>query len=80
MEGCIANMLFLPIMTVVPGGELHSSEVAYLLLTQQPRVHLSGNLSMFLLMFVRFIDGTAQNSGQRLDNVNRPHLVVASGN
>ena len=28
-------------------------------------------------MLVRFSDGT--NSGQRLDNVNRTHLVLASG-
>ena len=33
----------------------------------------------FLLMLLRFIDGIAQNSGQRLDNVNRAHLVLASG-
>ena len=33
----------------------------------------------FLLILPRFIDGSAQNSGQRLDNVNRTHLVLASG-
>ena len=33
----------------------------------------------FLLMLPRFFDGTAWNSGHRLDNVNRTHLVLASG-
>ena len=31
------------------------------------------------LMQLRFIDGTAKNSGQRLDNVYQSHLVLASG-
>ena len=31
-------------------------------------------------MFLIFIDGTALNSGQRLDYVNRTHLELASGN
>ena len=35
------------------------------------------NLS--LLMLLRFIDSTAWNSGQRLYQVNRTHLVLASG-
>ena len=30
-------------------------------------------------MLLIFIDGTAKNSGQRLDNVNRTHPVLASG-
>ena len=30
-------------------------------------------------MLLRFINGTAQSSGQRLDNVNQTHLVLASG-
>ena len=30
-------------------------------------------------MFLRFIDGTADNSEQLLDNVNRTHLVLACG-
>ena len=29
-------------------------------------------------MLLIFIDGTAQNSGQRFDNVNQTHLVLAS--
>ena len=33
----------------------------------------------FSLMLLRFIDGTAQNSWQRLDYVNQTHLVLASG-
>ena len=34
---------------------------------------------IFLLMFPRFIGGTAQNSGQRLDNVHPTHLELAGG-
>ena len=34
---------------------------------------------LILLMLLRFIGGIALNSGQRLDNVNRAHLVLASG-
>ena len=30
-------------------------------------------------MLLRFIDGTDSNTGQRLDNVNRTHLFLASG-
>ena len=30
-------------------------------------------------MLQRFIEGPALNSGQRLDNVNQTHLVLASG-
>ena len=33
----------------------------------------------FFLMLLRFIDGTAKASGQKLDNVNRTHLVLAIG-
>ena len=33
----------------------------------------------FLLVLLRFYEGTALNSGQRLDNVCRTHLVQASG-
>ena len=31
----------------------------------------------FLLMLLRFIGGTATKSGQRLDNFNQIHLVLA---
>ena len=30
-------------------------------------------------MLLRFIDGTAENSGQRLDYVNQTYLVLANG-
>ena len=30
-------------------------------------------------MLLRFIEGTAYNTGQRLDNVNQTHLVVSCG-
>ena len=42
---------------------LHSTEVAFLLLTQQPQVRFSAFPSFFLLMLLRFIDGTAWKSG-----------------
>ena len=51
----------------------------YLLLTQQPQALFLALPRIFLLMLLRFIDDAAQNSGQRLDNVNRTQLVVASG-
>ena len=38
--------------------------------------HSQEFVSIWLL---RLIDGTAENTGQRLDNVNRTHLVLASG-
>ena len=61
---------------VILGG---STEVAYLLLTQQHWVQFLAFPRIFLLMLLTFIDWTAQNSGQRLDNVNKTHLVLASG-
>ena len=61
------------------GGGLHKAEVAYLLLTQQPQARFSAFSRLFLLMLLRLIDGTAYNSGQRLDNVDRTHLVLVSG-
>ena len=61
-------------------GCIRRSEVAYLLLAQQPQVQLLVFPRIFLYMLLRFIDSTAKNSGQRLDNVNQTHLVVlASG-
>ena len=62
-----------------PGGGLHSREVAYLLLTQQPWVQFLAFPRIFLLMLFRFIDSAALNKGQRFDNVNRFDLVLASG-
>ena len=53
---------------------MHSTKVAFLVLTQKPRVSFLTFLRIFLLMVLRFIDG-----GQWLDNVNQTHLVVASG-
>ena len=58
---------------------MHSSEAAYLPLTQQPQVRFSMLPRIFLLMLLIFIDDTVYDSGQRLDNVNRTHLVLADG-
>ena len=41
--------------------------------------HPAENFSEEILMLLRFIDSTALNSGQRLDNFNQTHLVLASG-
>ena len=64
---------------MIGGGGLHRTEVAFLLLTQRPWVLFSALPSIFPLIFLRFIDGIAKNSGQRLDNVNQTHLDQASG-
>ena len=43
-------------------------------------LHPCSNLNVpknFLLMLLRFIGGTATKSGQRLDNFNQIHLVLA---
>ena len=58
-------------------GELHSTEVAYLLLTQQPWVRFSLFSRIFLLTSLRFMG--SEEGGQRLDNVNETHLVLAGG-
>ena len=61
------------------GGGLQNTEVAYLLLTQQPWVRYSVFPRIFLLMLLRFIDSTALNIGQILEYVNWTHLALASG-
>ena len=42
-----------------------------------PRVLFSAFQGIFLLMMLRFNYGTTKNSGQRFDNLNRTHLVLA---
>ena len=66
-------------MLSIHHSDSHSTEGAYLLLTQQPRVWYSVFPRNIHLMWLRFIDSTAYNSGQRLVNVNCTHLVLASG-
>ena len=57
------------------GGEgLHSTEVAFLLLTQRPRVQFSA--FPFAEINRRF---WIEESGQRLENIDRTHLLLASG-
>ena len=58
---------------------LHSTEVKYLLLSQQPRVRFSGFPRIFLLMMQRFIDGTAEFSRSRLYDVNQTNLLLTRG-
>ena len=47
--------------------------------TSSPRFDSQHSEIFFLLMLLRFIGSTAWNTGQMLDNVNRTHLVLASG-
>ena len=51
--------------------------IALSLGTQRPRVWFSG--SKALLMLLRFIERTAKNSGQSLDNDHQIHLVHSRG-
>ena len=47
--------------------------IAFLLCTQQPWVRFLALPGVFLLILLRFIDGTVDNRGQRLNNVNPTH-------
>ena len=59
-------------------GVLYSSELAFLLLNQQPWVWLTV-FQKFTSKLLRFIiGGGKRNTGQWLDNVDRTHLVLAS--
>ena len=59
---------------------LQSAEVSYLLLTQQLQVQFCVLPKNVLLILLRFIDGAAQKSVQRLDDMisNVNHWLVAS--
>ena len=54
------------------------AEVAFLLLTQQPRVRFSAFLNFFDVPEI-YRRHWLEKSGQRLENVDRTHLVLASG-
>ena len=56
---------------------MHRTEVVKLLQTSQPQVQFSVLLKILLLILLRFFDGTAQNSGRKLENVNQTHPVLA---
>ena len=56
--------------------------IAYLLPTLQPRIQIPAFPIFFsdeFLMLLSLTDGTVLKSGQRLDNVDQTHLVLASG-
>ena len=57
------------------GVVLHSTEVGFLLLTQQPQIQFWAFPRICILMLLRFID---RIYCQRLDNVNQTNLVLAS--
>ena len=48
-------------------------------LPSNPEFESRHSQEFFSIWLLRFIDGTAENTGQRFDNVNRTHLVLASG-
>ena len=55
---------------------MRSTEVAYLLLTQQPRVRIPVFLDVAEVNQHRWLE----DSGQWLENVDPTHLVLAGGN
>ena len=61
------------------GGGAASTMHSCLLHTQKLWVKAKIWRSQEFLMLLIFIDGTAWKSGYRLNNVNRTHLVLASG-
>ena len=64
-------------------GGLHSKEVAHLLLTQQPRFDSQHSRIIFRGKIIDVVEINQQHlldeSGQRLENVDQTHLVLASG-
>ena len=67
-------------LTITQQGGLHSQEVAYLLLTQQPRIPLTvlpKKISEDKLSLLPRLINVAGKSG--FENVDQTHLVLASG-
>ena len=60
-------------------GRLFNSEVAFLLLIQQPQVRFSAFLKIYIDVAVTYQQPWLEESGQRLENVDRTHLVLAVG-
>ena len=79
MEVAGGGTLLPPLQATTMPPFLHNTEEAYSLLNQQPRVRFSAFQRIFILMLVRFVDGTAKNSRHKLDNYNPTYLVLASG-
>ena len=59
-------------------GGLHSTEVAFLLLTQQPQVRFSAFLKIYFDVTEIYQWCWLEKSGQMLENVDQTHLVLAS--
>ena len=60
-------------------GGLFSTEVAFLLLTQQPQVRFPALPKIYINVAVTYQQRWLEENGQRLENVDRTHLVLASG-
>ena len=76
-------MLTTRIKHLLRGRWLQSTEVAYLLLTQQPQIRLPVFQKMFRGNIIDVAEVNQrrwlEESGQWLENVDRTHLVLASG-
>ena len=59
-------------------GGLHCSEVAFLLLTQQAQVQFSAFPKIYFDVAEIYQQRCLEESGQRHENVDRIHLVLAS--
>ena len=76
---CRLQGLFSAVIRWPVSGMVHSTEIAFLLLTQKPWVQSLKSFIWNFFMSLGFVDGAAlQLSGQRRENVNRSHLVLAS--
>lgn len=63
-----------------PGGDgLHITEIAFLLFTQPPPVNFSAFPNIYLNVAEIYRQGWLEESAQRLENVERSHLALASG-
>ena len=61
------------------GGGLYSTEVAFLLLTQWPWIRYSAFTKIYFDVAEVYRWLWLEESGQRLENVDQTHLVLASG-
>ena len=60
------------------GGGRHSTDAAFLLLTQWPRVRFSALLKIYFNDAEIYQQRWLEDSGPRLENIDRTQLVLAS--
>ena len=83
--GLMATLAVMANKLIFPMGwrGMHSTEVVYLLLTQKPQVRIPAFPIFFSGNFFKVTEVNQQRwweeSGQWLENVDRTHLVLASG-